>query len=83
MYYCSSPEGLDAPTYIEEFIEDAPYSLFPVTGNHEKPDTVAGKLLEGRLAVICDGTPFVLTALYLLRDFRPAKTITAAFIFQR
>jgi spore germination protein KA len=51
--------------YIEEFIEDAPYSLFPTVGNSEKPDIVGAKLLEGRIAVLTDGTPFVLTVPYL------------------
>ncbi|WP_102345051.1 spore germination protein [Bacillus sp. Marseille-P3661] len=47
--------------YIEQFIEDHPYSIFPTVANSEKPDKIAGKLLEGRVAVFCDGTPFVLT----------------------
>ena len=47
--------------YIEAFIEDAPYSIFSTVANSEKPDIVAAKLLEGRVAVIVDGTPFVLT----------------------
>lgn len=47
--------------YIEEFIEDQPFSLFPTIGNSEKPDKVASKILEGRVAILCDGTPFVLT----------------------
>lgn len=47
--------------YIEQFIEDAPYSIFATVANSEKPDKVAAKLLEGRAAVIVDGTPFVLT----------------------
>lgn len=51
--------------YIEEFIEDAPFSIFATVGNSEKPDIVAAKLLEGRVAVLCDGTPFVLTVPYL------------------
>ncbi|MBT2282799.1 spore germination protein [Paenibacillus polymyxa] len=46
--------------YIEEFIEDAPYSLFPTIQNTERPDTVAASLLEGKVAIITDGTPFVL-----------------------
>ncbi|WP_242863244.1 spore germination protein [Caloranaerobacter ferrireducens] len=52
--------------YIEEFIEDEPFSLFPTVGNSEKPDVVAAKLLEGRIAILCDGTPFALTVPYLL-----------------
>ncbi len=51
--------------YIEQFIEDAPYSLFPTVGNSEKPDIVSAKLLEGRIAILTDGTPFVLTVPYL------------------
>lgn len=51
--------------YIEAFIEDAPFSIFPTIGNSEKPDIIIGKLLEGRVAVLVDGTPFVLTAPYL------------------
>lgn len=47
--------------YIEQFIEDAPYSIFPTVGNSEKPDTAAAKILEGRVAILVDGTPFVLT----------------------
>ncbi len=51
--------------YIEQLIEDSPFSLFPVVGNTEKPDVAAAKILEGRAAVIVDGTPFVLTVPYL------------------
>ena len=47
--------------YIEEMIKDAPYSPFRTIINTERPDVVAGKLLEGRFAVICDGSPVVLT----------------------
>ncbi len=47
--------------YIEAYIEDAPYSLFSTVGNSERPDTVAGRLLEGRAAIVVDGSPFVLT----------------------
>jgi spore germination protein KA len=51
--------------YIEEFIEDHPFSIFPTIGNTEKPDIAAAKILEGRVAILCDGTPFVLTVPYL------------------
>lgn len=47
--------------YIEAFIEDAPYSIFATIANSEKPDVVAAKLLEGRVAVLVDGSPIVLT----------------------
>jgi spore germination protein KA len=47
--------------YLEQFIEDHPFSPFATIGNSEKPDKVAAKLLEGRVAILCNGTPFVLT----------------------
>jgi len=46
--------------YIEQFIEDDPYSIFPTISNSEKPDKVAAKILEGRAAILVDGTPFAL-----------------------
>ena len=52
--------------YIEQFIEDHPYSIFATVANSEKPDKVAAKLVEGRVAILCDGTPFVLTVPHLL-----------------
>ncbi|MRN54633.1 spore germination protein [Paenibacillus monticola] len=48
--------------YIEEFIQDAPLSPFPTLLNTERPDTVAGSLLDGQIAIFIDGTPFVLLA---------------------
>ncbi|OMF61941.1 spore germination protein [Paenibacillus sp. FSL R5-0766] len=46
--------------YIEEFIQDKIPSPFPTIQNTERPDTVAASLLEGKVAIITDGTPFVL-----------------------
>jgi spore germination protein KA len=51
--------------YIEQYISDSRLSLFPTVGNSEKCDKLAGKLLEGRVAIFCDGTPYVLTVPYL------------------
>jgi len=45
---------------IEQYIEDSPDSPFQTIRYSEKPDTIAGKLLEGRAAILVDGTPFVL-----------------------
>lgn len=46
--------------YIEELIEDGKYSLFPTVFNSELPDNVAAQLLEGKVAIMVDGTPSVL-----------------------
>lgn len=48
--------------YIEEFIQDSSYSPFPTLINTERPDVVVGALLEGKVAVLVDGTPFTLIA---------------------
>jgi spore germination protein KA len=48
--------------YIEQYIEDHPFSIFSTIGYSEKPDVVASRILEGRVAIISDGSPFVLTA---------------------
>ncbi len=50
--------------YLEHFLSDEKHPLFPDVGNSEKPDKVAAKLAGGRIAVICDGSPCVLTVPY-------------------
>ncbi|SDO71884.1 spore germination protein [Paenibacillus sp. yr247] len=45
---------------LEEFIEDNPYSPFPHFSITERPDSVASQILQGRLAVVVDRSPFVL-----------------------
>lgn len=47
--------------YIEQMIQDKTYTPFPTIYNTERPDVVAADLLEGRVAILVDGTPFVLT----------------------
>ncbi|MDR4947558.1 spore germination protein [Neobacillus cucumis] len=53
-------DGVLESGYIEELIEDNPWSLFPQIQNSERPDTIAANLLEGRVAIIIDGTPLAL-----------------------
>lgn len=48
--------------YIEQLIEDQTWTTFPTIYHTERPDVVSSQLLEGRVAIIIDGTPFVLTA---------------------
>lgn len=49
--------------YIEANLKDQK-SFFDTVGYTEKPDEVAAKLVEGRIGVIVDGTPFVITVPY-------------------
>ena len=60
--------------YIRAYIEDAPYSIFASMNNSERPDTIAGRLLEGRVAIVVDGSPFVLTApMVFMEGFQSAE----------
>ena len=45
---------------IEQLIEDHPYSMLPSTGLTQKPDTLAAKLSEGHVGILCDGSPHAL-----------------------
>lgn len=45
---------------IEEFIEDNSFSPFPQMLTTERPDRVAANLMDGRVAILTDGTPSVL-----------------------
>ncbi len=46
--------------YIEQFIQDNPRSPFPQVKNTERPDIAVGNLLEGRVVLMVDGSPFAL-----------------------
>ncbi|MDD6796184.1 MAG: spore germination protein [Clostridiaceae bacterium] len=53
--------------YIEEELRGQK-SAFDTVGYSEKPDEIAAKLLEGRVAVLVDGTPFVITLPYFFLE---------------
>ncbi|MFP4977617.1 spore germination protein [Paenibacillus sp. CN-4] len=59
--------------YIEEFIQDTTFSPFPTIYNTERPDVIAAELLEGKVAILVDGTPFALVAPALLVSFLHAS----------
>jgi spore germination protein KA len=46
--------------YIEEFIEDAPLSIFPQIEHTERADKAAAAILDGRILVLVDNTPHAL-----------------------
>jgi len=54
-------DGIMDTGYIEELIKDAPFSPIRTISSTERPDVASGKILEGKFALICDGTPTVLT----------------------
>ncbi len=58
-------DGILDSNYINELIKPHRLSLFKTIGSTERPDIVAARLLEGRIALMVDGTPVVLTLPYL------------------
>ena len=62
-------DGVLESNYIEEFIRDDRTTIFPLLLNTERPDAVVGNLLEGRIAIIVQGTPFVLIAPAIFSQF--------------
>ncbi len=62
-------DGVVSSGHIEELIRDHPTSPFKTIGNTERPDVVAGKLLEGRIAIVVDGTPSTLTLPYVFMEY--------------
>lgn len=68
--------------YLSELISDSPTSLFSTMGKTERPDVVAAKLFEGRIALLCDGTPYALTAPFLfLENFQASEDYYENFYF--
>ncbi|MWC27164.1 spore germination protein [Paenibacillus sp. MMS18-CY102] len=62
-------DGILESGYIEELIQDETYSPFPTIYNSERPDVIAAELLEGKVAILVDGTPHVLVVPALFISF--------------
>ncbi|WP_394231960.1 spore germination protein [Niallia oryzisoli] len=55
--------------YLEQFIEDNPFSPFPQTQATERPDKTVANLAEGRVAILVDGSPFALLVPVVFNQF--------------
>ncbi len=63
-------ETVLAPGYLVPYIEDEGcISPFSAVGITERPDTVCGKLTEGRIAILTDGAPSALIVPYLFAEY--------------
>ena len=60
-----SIDGVLDSSYVARYLDVEHTFLFRRVGTTEKPDIAVGKLLEGRVAVVVDGSPMVLTLPYL------------------
>ncbi|AIQ28076.1 spore gernimation protein GerA [Paenibacillus sp. FSL P4-0081] len=62
-------DGILDAGYIEQFIEDQPLSPFPQVQCTERPDKTVAALLEGRVAMLVDGSPFAVIVPALFNQF--------------
>ncbi len=62
-------DGMTDTNQIAELLKAKPFSPFRTTGSSERPDVVVNKLLEGRLAIISDGSPQVITIPFLFNEY--------------
>ncbi|OON94790.1 MAG: hypothetical protein ATN33_03975 [Epulopiscium sp. Nele67-Bin001] len=66
-------DGVFDSGYVEQLIEDSWKSPFPQTQATERPDKVAASLMEGKVAVVVDTSPFVLILPTTLNSFFQAS----------
>ena len=55
-------------SYVRPYLENHPFSLFSSVGNTERPDVLCGKINEGRIAILVDGSPYALIVPYLFSE---------------
>jgi spore germination protein KA len=55
--------------YISECIANQPKTMYPIVFKTEKPDIACAKILEGRIIIIVDGSPVVLSVPALFVEF--------------
>ena len=59
-------DGIVDSYYISAYLQSKPNSIFKQVGDTEKPDILVSKMLEGRIGIIVDGSPIVLTLPFIL-----------------
>ncbi|MFD1425430.1 spore germination protein KA [Kroppenstedtia sanguinis] len=62
-------DGVLESGYLEQFIEDHHLSPFPQVANTERPDVAVSQLLEGRVIILVEGSPFVLMVPVVFAQF--------------
>ncbi len=67
---------------IQELIDDSPFSIFQTSDSSEKPDVIAAKLLEGRIAIFLDGSPSVMTLPFIfIENFQSGEDHYSNYYF--
>lgn len=55
-------------SYVRPYLEDNAFTLFSSVGNTERPDVLCGKINEGRVAILVDGSPYALIVPFLFNE---------------
>lgn len=67
-------DGIPDSSYVSKILYERKNSLFKQVGSTERPDVLIERMLEGRIGILVDGSPFALTVPYLLiEDFQTAE----------
>lgn len=75
-------DGIVDSYYLLSLLSNRPNSLLKQIGNSEKPDIVAAKMLEGRVAVMVDNSPIVLTIPFVfLEDLQNSNDYYTNYIY--
>lgn len=65
----SKAAGLFDSGSLEEMLRPRTFSLFPTVYSSERPDAICALLLENKMAIIVDGSPFILAVPAVMNDF--------------
>lgn len=77
-----SIDGIVDSFYISTLLSERPKSFLKQIGSAEKPDVVAAKMLEGRIAIIVDNSPIVLTIPFVfLEDMQSSNDYYTNYIY--
>lgn len=78
-------DSVNSAGMVEQLVEDSPYSVFPQVYGTERPDIVKANLMEGRIAILVNGNPYVITVPAIFVEFFQAvedyyeRTIVSSF----
>ncbi len=61
-------DGIVDSYYLIDLISNRPNSILKQIGQSEKPDIISAKMLEGRVAIIVDNSPIVLTVPFVFLE---------------
>ncbi len=75
-------DGVVDSYYLISILSSRPNSILKQIGQAEKPDIIAAKMLEGRVAIIVDNSPIVLTVPFVfLEDLQNSNDYYTNYVY--